>query len=241
MRSLIAESGRSGTPIKINALSREPGNPGLTDFDPCVTNYYFMGDLDYIQFQPISQDIADDAVVPLGAENQANLETNRVRITNNCEWSDEQKHRIVEIDIQERQKGKSFMKRIKQIWDLEFPESKWTAQNLLDNARRFKKEDWGNIAVREDLGTGQATPEINNKHLDWKTDMKINLVIMDEEERVKGRGFMKRVKERWDQKYPEYQHASWQKLRDNAARFKKEPEPISLIFCEEERRRAVSD
>ena len=198
MRSLIAESGRSGAPIKINALSREPGNPGLTEFDPCVTKYYFMGDLDYIQFQPISQDIADDAVVPLGAENQANLETNRVRITNNCEWSDEQKHRIVEIDIQERQKGKSFMKRIKQIWDLEFPESNRTAQNLLDNARRFKKEGWGNIAVREDLGTGQAIPEINNKHLDWKTDMKINLVIMDEEERVKGRGFMKRVKERWD-------------------------------------------
>ena len=35
---------------------------------------------------------------------------------------------------------------------------------------------------------------------------------------------MKRIKERWDQKYPEYQQASWQKLRDNAARFKKEPE-----------------
>ena len=166
----------------------------------------------------------------MGAENQANLETNRVRIMNNCEWSDEQKHRIVEIDIHERQKGKSFMKRIKQIWDLEFPESNRTAQNLLDNARRFKKEGWGNIAVREDLGTGQVTPEINNKHLDWKTDMKINLVIMDEEERAKGRGFMKRVKERWDQKYPEYQQASWQKLRDNAARFKKEPELISLIL-----------
>ena len=60
--------------------------------------------------------------------------------------------------------------------------------------------------------------------------MKINLVIMDEEERVKGRGFMKRVKERWDRKYPEYQHASWQKFRNNAARFKKEPELINLIL-----------
>ena len=60
--------------------------------------------------------------------------------------------------------------------------------------------------------------------------MKINLVIIDEEERAKGRGFMKRGKERWDQQYPEYQHASWQKLRDNAARFKKEPELISLIL-----------
>ena len=44
--------------------------------------------------------------------------------------------------------------------------------------------------MRENLGTGQAIPEINNKHLDWKTDLKINLVIMDEEERVKERGFM---------------------------------------------------
>ena len=60
--------------------------------------------------------------------------------------------------------------------------------------------------------------------------MKIDVVIMDKEERAKGKGFMKRVKERWDQKYPEYQQVSWQKLRDNAARFKKEPELMSLIL-----------
>ena len=40
---------------------------------------------------------------------------------------------------------------------------------------------------------------------------------------------MERVKERWDQKYPEYQGAGWQKLRDNAARFKKEVEIQNLI------------
>ena len=51
--------------------------------------------------------------------------------------------------------------------------------------------------------------------------MKIDLVTIDKEERARGKGFMKRVKERWDQKYPEYQQASWQKLRDNAAQFKK--------------------
>ena len=102
-----------------------------------------MGDLDNIQFQPILQDIADDTVALLGADNQANLESNRVRITNNCEWSEEQKHRIVEIDYQKRRKGKNFMKHIKRRWDLEFPESKRTAQNLVDNARRFRKEGWG--------------------------------------------------------------------------------------------------
>ena len=35
--------------------------------------------------------------------------------------------------------------------------------------------------------------------------MKIDVVIMNKEERAKVRGFMKRVKGRWDQKYPEYQ------------------------------------
>ena len=78
-------------------------------------------------------------MVPLGADNQANLENNGVRITNSGEWSEKQKHRIVEIDHQERRKGKNFMKRIKSMWDLQFPESKRTAQNLIDNARRFKK------------------------------------------------------------------------------------------------------
>ena len=50
----------------------------------------------------------------------------------------------------------------------------------------------------------------------WTTEKKIDAVTMNKEERAKGRGFMKTVKERWDQKYPEYQQASWQKLRDNA-------------------------
>ena len=57
-----------------------------------------MGDLDNIQFQPISQDIVDETVVPVGADNQTNLENNRVCITNNHEWTEEQKHRIVKID-----------------------------------------------------------------------------------------------------------------------------------------------
>ena len=169
-------------------------------------------------------------MVPLGADNQVNLENNGECIMNNREWSEEQKHRIVEIDHQERRKGKNFMKRIKRRWDLEFPESKRTTQNLVDNARRLKKEGCENMAEREESTAEQATPENNNKQLNWTTEMKIDVVIMDKEERAKGKGFMKRVKERWDQKYPEYQQASWQKLRGNAALFKKEPELISLIL-----------
>ena len=86
------------------------------------------------------------------------------------------------------------------------------------------------MAEREEPMVEQATPENNNKQLNWTTEMKINVLIIDQEERVKGGGFMKRVKESWDQKYLEYQQANWQKLRDNASRFKKEPELMSLIL-----------
>ena len=48
-----------------------------------------MGDLDDTQFHSILQDIANDTVVPLGADNQANLQNNRVHLTNNCEWSEQ--------------------------------------------------------------------------------------------------------------------------------------------------------
>ena len=35
--------------------------------------------------------------------------------------------------------------------------------------------------------------------------MKIVLVMLDEDERATGRGFMKGVKNRWDMKYPEHE------------------------------------
>ena len=53
---------------------------------------------------------------------------------------------------------------------------------------------------------------------------------MYDEERRKGRGFMKRVKERWDEKYPEHRQANWQKLRDNATRFKRATEIMNLLI-----------
>ena len=60
--------------------------------------------------------------------------------------------------------------------------------------------------------------------------MKIVLVMLDKDERAKGRRFMKRVKDRWDMKYPERESASWQKLRDNVARFQKDSEIKNLIL-----------
>ena len=103
------------------------------------------------------------------------------------------------------------MKRIKARWDAELPYSKRTAQNLIDNAKRFRKEGWGNQLDQEEEAE-QVVNEVseNQKQLEWTTEMKISLVVIDNEERSKGRGFMKRVKERWDLKYPEYSSANWQ-------------------------------
>ena len=59
----------------------------------------------------------------------------------------------------------------------------------------------------------------------------IRLIIIDEEERHKGRGFiMKHIKERWDAKHPEHATASMQKLRDNPSRFKKDHEIMNLML-----------
>ena len=71
------------------------------------------------------------------------------------------------------------------------------AQNLLVNPKRFKKKGLGNIGKQEEPIVEQTAPENNSKLLNWTTEMKIDLVTMDKEERAKGRGFMKRVKERW--------------------------------------------
>ena len=56
----------------------------------------------------------------------------------------------MEIDHQERRKGENSMERCKRRLDLEFPESKRTAQNLVDSARRFKKERRKNVAEWEE-------------------------------------------------------------------------------------------
>ena len=56
-------------------------------------------------------------------------------------WSNEMKARLVQMEQQERNKGRGFMSRFKTRWDDEFPQMHHiSAQNLRDNANRFKKE-----------------------------------------------------------------------------------------------------
>ena len=59
------------------------------------------------------------------------------------------------------------------------------------------------------------------KNIDWTTEIKIKTVKIDDEELSKGRGFMKRVKERWELEFPEKASISMHNFRNNAPRFKK--------------------
>ena len=70
MKSLIAESDRSGNPITIKALSREPDNTGWTVYTRVSIEPY-MEDLDNNQFQPNQlHDIANDAVAQISADTE---------------------------------------------------------------------------------------------------------------------------------------------------------------------------
>ena len=100
--------------------------------------------------------------------------------------------------------------------------NKRTAQKLVENARRFEKKSTG-------PGVGANTQAQTN--IDWTTEMKIKLVKIYDEERIKGRVFMKRVKERWDLEFPERASFSMLNLRNNASHFQKELEIRNLILA----------
>ena len=75
-----------------------------------------MGDIDQNQFQPQqTHDVANETVVEkVDAENIASqLHNNDVHIVNKGEWTNEEKLKIVQINREETERGKNFMKRIK--------------------------------------------------------------------------------------------------------------------------------
>ena len=94
-------------------------------------------------------------------------------------------------------------------------------QNLVDNARQFENES---------LRSGENTYLQSQKDIDWRNEKKTKLVKIDDEEQSKGRGFMKRVKERRDLQFPKKSSVSIHKLINNASRFQKEPRIRNLIL-----------
>ena len=68
------------------------------------------------------------------------------------------------------------MRRVKQRWDATYPTDPRTAQNLIDNVKRFKKEGWGTpVNISQDEVEKQVQPQTDDTRtsLEWTTEMKI--------------------------------------------------------------------
>ena len=79
------------------------------------------------------------------------------------------------------------MRRVKKKWDTEFPIVARTAQNLIDSAKRFRKEGWGRLAMENDEVVKAQIPLPNDQERrrpEWTTEMKVTLVTFDKEERA---------------------------------------------------------
>ena len=143
-------------------------------------------------------------------------------------YTDDKKRWLVTTADEERSKGTGFMLRLKLRWDEQYPEkNRVSKQNLRDNAARFKKELEMNVRSEKAQIEIEEDTTLKSTHK-WTTEMKVNLLKIEERERNRDRGFMKRIKEAWDDIY-ENSTISAQTLRDNAARFRKDNSLLNLI------------
>ena len=120
------------------------------------------------------------------------------------------------------------MLRLKRRWDEQYPEkNRVSKQNLRDNAARFKKELEMNVRSEKAQIEIEEDTTLKSTHK-WTTEMKVNLLKIEERERNRDRGFMKRIKEAWDDIY-ENSTISAQTSRNNAVRFRKDNSLVNLI------------
>ena len=102
---------------------------------------------------------------------------------------------------EEQSKGTGFMLKLKWRWDEQYPEKNCISkQNLRDNAARLKKELEMNVRSEKTKIEKEEDKTLNSTHK-WKNDIKVNLLKIEEWERNRGRRFMKRMKEAWDDIY----------------------------------------
>ena len=138
-----------------------------------------------LQFQ--THDTANETVAEqVDVENLASqLHNNNVHIMKKRKWKNEEKLKIVQINKEERQKGKNFMKRIKQRKDILISQKKRTMKKLVHNAWQFQKES---------LRPGGGASIQTQKNIDWTTEMKIKLVNIDDEGQKKVEDSWKELK-----------------------------------------------
>ena len=100
-----------------------------------------------------------------------------------------------------------------------FWENYVSKQNLRDNAARLKKKlemKFGSEKVQLEI---EEDTTLKNTHK-RTTEMTVTLLTIKEQERNRGRGIMKKMKEKWDNIYESWT-VSVQTLIDNAPRSRK--------------------
>ena len=96
------------------------------------------------------------------------------------------------------------MLRLKRRWDEQYPEkNRVSKQNLKNNAARFKKELEINVGNENTYIEIEEDTILNNTNK-RTSEMKVNLLKIEERERNQGRRFMKRMKEAWDDIYEKF-------------------------------------
>ena len=65
--------------------------------------------------------------------------------------------------------------------------------------------------------------------------MKVRLVQMDQQARREGRGFMMKLKARWDSEFTEHAYMTAQCLRDNGNRFKRDTTLMNWLVVRDRR------
>ena len=161
-----------------------------------------MGNIDQNQLQPINtnnefralqgNNIARNEAIPNGeAQTKHPLST----------YTDDEKRWQVTTADEEQSKGTEFMLRLKLRWDKQYPEENHVSkQNLRDNAARFKKELEMNVRSQKTKIEIEEDTTLKSTHK-WTTEMKVNLLKIEERERNRFRGFITRIKEAWDDIY----------------------------------------
>ena len=84
-----------------------------------------MGDNDQNRFQTEQTDEVANEIVAEQVDTESiasQLHNNNDQIMKKGEWAYEEKMKMVQINREERQKGKNFMKRMKQQWDIDYPQ-----------------------------------------------------------------------------------------------------------------------
>ena len=110
-------------------------------------------------------------------------------------YANDEKRWLVTTPDEEQSKGTGFMLRLKWRWHEQYLEkNRVSKQKLRDNTARFKKEFEMNVGSEKTQIEIEDDATLNNTN-NWTTEMKLNLLEIEERERNQSLGFMIRMTE----------------------------------------------